>query len=151
MPPSNPKQKTRKFGMGGEGHLFPVPRLWGWHMCPPSFILLMLPLQIPCSLVVAKLMSNSCPLIHRPDPEKLKRELQSLECCHAPHMGTLPKLQEDNRKCKIIVTNKAFESQGRGTLLFSLYVGSGPASTVHPKINIRNFKHPKNIRKGDVH
>ena len=67
--------------MGG-GHLFPVPRLWGWSVYPPSSILLMLPLQIQCSLVVAKLMSNSCapPPLHRPATEKLKRELQSLEC-----------------------------------------------------------------------
>ena len=52
---------------------------------PQSFILLMLSLQIPCSLVVAKLMSSSCaphPL-HRPDSERLKRELHSLECCCA--------------------------------------------------------------------
>ena len=40
---------------------------------------------------------------------------------------------------------------GRGdTLNFSAYVGSGPASTLHPppqkkKKNIRNFKHPKKI------
>ena len=31
-----------------------------------------------------------------------------------------------------------------GTLIFSSYVGSGPASTVHPK-KIWNFKHPKII------
>ena len=37
----------------------------------------------------------------------------------------------------------SFGPQG-DTLLFSPYVGSGPASTVHPK-NIRNFKHPKKI------
>ena len=52
------------------------------------------------------------------------------------------------RKCKIIVMNKVFESQGGGgggvdILIFSSYVGSGPASTVHPKINIRNFKPPQ--------
>ena len=41
---------------------------------------------------------------------------------------------------------KAFESGGRGTLLFSPYVGSGPASTVHPKINIRNFKKYRRFR-----
>ena len=40
---------------------------------------------------------------------------------------------------------------GGGTLIFSSYVGSGPASTVYPppppppKKKIRNFKHPKNI------
>ena len=33
---------------------------------------------------------------------------------------------------------------GGGALILSPYVGSGPASTVHPK-NIRNFKHPKKI------
>ena len=34
---------------------------------------------------------------------------------------------------------------GGGTLIFSAYVGSDPASTVHPPKNIRNFKHPKKI------
>ena len=34
---------------------------------------------------------------------------------------------------------------GGGTLIFSAYVGSGPASTLKPSKNIRNFKHPKNI------
>ena len=85
MPPPNPKQKTRKFGVGG-GHLFPVPMLWGWSVCPPSSILLMLPLQITCSLVVANLMSNSCAPPPPPPPTRLreiKKRLQSLECCHA--------------------------------------------------------------------
>ena len=55
---------------------------WGGHL---SSIPLMLPLQIPCSLVYAKLISNSCapsPL-PRPESEKLKREPQSLGCCRA--------------------------------------------------------------------
>ena len=34
---------------------------------------------------------------------------------------------------------------GGGTLIFSAYVGSDPASTIHPQKNIRNFKHPKKI------
>ena len=34
---------------------------------------------------------------------------------------------------------------GGGILIFSAYVGSDPASTVHPKKSIRNFKHPKKI------
>ena len=64
-------------------------------------------------------------------------------------MGGLPKFQEATRKCKIIVRNKVFESKGGGggTLIFSSYVGSGPVSTVHPKINIRNFKHPQKYLK----
>ena len=33
---------------------------------------------------------------------------------------------------------------GGGTQFFSVYVGSDPASTVHPKI-IRNFKHTKKL------
>ena len=45
------------------------------------------------------------------------------------------------RKCVIVLP------QG-GTLIFSSYVGSGPASTVHQK-NIRNFKHPKNYFKSE--
>ena len=32
-----------------------------------------------------------------------------------------------------------------GTLIFSAYVGSDPASTVHPPKNVRNFKHPQKI------
>ena len=38
----------------------------------------------------------------------------------------------------------ALAQGGGGTLIFSAYVGSDPASTVHPKI-IRNFKHPNKI------
>ena len=73
--------------MGG-GHLSPVPRLWGWSVCPPPLasIPLLLPLQIPCSLVVTKLISNSCAPLPRPDSEKLKREPQSIGCCHAGPM-----------------------------------------------------------------
>ena len=32
-----------------------------------------------------------------------------------------------------------------GTLIFSSYVGSGPASTVYTQKNIRKFKHPQKI------
>ena len=35
--------------------------------------------------------------------------------------------------------------RGVGYSIFSAYVGSDPASTVHPPKNIRNFKHPKKI------
>ena len=77
VPP--PIQKTWKFGECMGGHLSPVPRLWGWSVCPPS----MLPLQISCSLAFAKLIKNSCapptPLLLRPDSEKLG-EPQSLGC-----------------------------------------------------------------------
>ena len=31
---------------------------------------------------------------------------------------------------------------GGGTLILSAYLGSGPASTVHPKKKFKNFKHP---------
>ena len=34
-----------------------------------------------------------------------------------------------------------------GTLFFSAYVRSDPASTVHPPKNVRNFKHPKKYLK----
>ena len=66
----------------GWGHLSPVPRLWGLSLCPPpqSSIPLLLPLQIPCSLV-AKLISISCAPLPRPDPEKLKREPLSMGYC----------------------------------------------------------------------
>ena len=82
MPPPNPKQKIRKLGVGG-GTYPQSQGCVGWSVCPPSCILLMVLLQIPCSLVVAKLMSNSCAPLPRPDSEKLKREPQSLECCRA--------------------------------------------------------------------
>ena len=36
---------------------------------------------------------------------------------------------------------------GGGTLIFSSYVGCGPASTVQPQKKIRNFKHPKKYLK----
>ena len=32
-----------------------------------------------------------------------------------------------------------------GVRSFFLHIGSGSASTFHPKINIRNFKHPQKI------
>ena len=37
------------------------------------------------------------------------------------------------------------QTPGGGTLIFSAYVGSDPASALHPQKNIRNFKHPKKI------
>ena len=48
----------------------------------------------------------------------------------------------------IFLVNSILTPEGGGTLIFSSYVGSGPASTVHPpppKKNIRNFKHPQKI------
>ena len=60
--------KTRKFGVGG--HLSPVPRL-EYAPPPPSPILLLLPLQIPCSLIT-KLISNSC----APPPPTRLREIK---------------------------------------------------------------------------
>ena len=64
--------------MGGWGHLSPVPRLWGWSVCPPppppsSSTPSLLPLQIPCSLVDVKLICKSWPpTLPRPDSEELK-------------------------------------------------------------------------------
>ena len=51
--------KTRKFGVGA---LIPSPKAVGLERVSPSpsSIPLLLPLQIPCSLVAAKLISNSC-------------------------------------------------------------------------------------------
>ena len=42
-----------------------VPRLWGWNVCPPPSIPLLLPLQIPCSLVIAKLITPPPPSLTR--------------------------------------------------------------------------------------
>ena len=39
--------------------------------------------------------------------------------------------------------NTAWRPQRGGLLICSSYVGLGPASTVHPQKNIRNFKHPQ--------
>ena len=74
-------QSQTKLGNLGWVHLSPVPRLW--HVCslPPSSIPLLLPLQIPCSLV-AKLISNSCA---PPSPTRL-REMQK----RAPVPSLLP-------------------------------------------------------------
>ena len=72
--PSQFQTKNSEIWGGWRGHLSPVPRLWGWSVCPPSSIPLILPLQIPCSLVVTKLIRNSCaPPLPRQDSEKLKR------------------------------------------------------------------------------
>ena len=76
--------KSRKFGV--EGGTYPQ-----YHGCragvcappPPSPIPLLLPLQIPCSLVVTKLIGNSCAPSPNQTQEKLKREPQSLGCCRA--------------------------------------------------------------------
>ena len=72
--PSQSQTKIQKFGVGrdGGGHLSSIP--------------LMLPLQIPCSPVDTKLITNSCAPspIPRPDSEKLKRGPQSLGCCAGP-------------------------------------------------------------------
>ena len=59
--------------LGWVGALIPSPKAVGLECLPPSSILLMLPLQIPCSLEVAKLMSNSCPPLPLPDSEIKKR------------------------------------------------------------------------------
>ena len=70
VPPPNPKQKTRKFVVGA---LIPSPKAVGLECVPPSSILLMLPLQIPCSLVVAKLMSDSCAPPPPPSTDQTQR------------------------------------------------------------------------------
>ena len=49
------------------------------------------------------------------------------------------------RRCKIIVGTSLLSPRGEGYPHFTSYVGSSPVSTVHPKINIRNFKHPKKL------
>ena len=42
----------------------------------------------------------------------------------------------------VVVMQQSLVEWGGGVLLFFSYVGSGPASTVHPPKHIRNFKHP---------
>ena len=78
MPPSQSQTKSRKFGVGGAGVCAPPP--------PPSSNPLMRPFQIPCSIVVTKLICNSCAPLPRPDSEKLKRGSQSLGCCRSGPM-----------------------------------------------------------------
>ena len=79
------QSKTKKSEIwGGWGHL---SQGCGAGVCappPPSSILLMLPLQIPCSLVVAKLMSNSC----APSPDQIQRNLKESPVPRMlPHWG----------------------------------------------------------------
>ena len=80
-----PNKKLGNLGWEG-GALIASSKAVGLECVPPSSILLMLPLQIPCSLVVAKLMSNSCaplpPTRLREIKESPSQEPQSLECCH---------------------------------------------------------------------
>ena len=55
--------------------------------------------------------------------------------------------KRDNRKEQLCAWVETVGTQGWwGTLIFSSYVGSGPASTVHPK-KIKHFKHPKKYLK----
>ena len=81
------QNQTRKFGCrGGGGHLSQVQRLWGWSVCPP-FIrsVFLLPLQISCSPVVAKLMCNSCAPF--PPPTRLREiKKRAIGCCRARPM-----------------------------------------------------------------
>ena len=83
-----PSQSQTKLGNSGlVGALIPSPKAVGLECVPPppppSSIPLLLPLQIPCSLVVAKLISNSC---DPPPPQSRLREItepKSLGCCRA--------------------------------------------------------------------
>ena len=80
--------KTRKFGMGGWGAFIPSPKAVGLEcvLPPPHFFhSVLLSLQIPCSLVVAKLICNSC--AHYPPPTRLREiKMKALGCCHAGPM-----------------------------------------------------------------
>ena len=61
----------------------------------------------------------------------------------------MPLSGEEKEPFKIVfclIDNPFGQTPQGGTLIFSSYVSSGPASTVHPK-NIRNFKHPKKYLK----
>ena len=73
MPPPSPKQNM-KFGVGGG--TYPQSQGCGAGVCAPptpSSIPVLPPLQIPCSLVVAKLISNSC----APPPPLLTRLMRN--------------------------------------------------------------------------
>ena len=99
-----PIQNKKIGNLGWVGAL--IPRLWGRSVCLPSSILLMLPLQIPCSLVVAKLMSNSCAPLPRPDSEKLKespvpRMLPHWGLCY--WVGVNEKVQNTGILCPIFL------------------------------------------------
>ena len=73
--------------------------------------------------------------------------------CVAVQASLAKKVSHDMPKCLIFVhtINPLLIMKlhhggggGGGTLIFSAYLGSGPASTFNPK-NIRNFKHPRKI------
>ena len=68
----------------GEG-LIPSPKAVGLECVSPSSTPFLLSLQIPCSLVVAKLICNSC--VPYPPPTRLREiEKRALGCCHAGPM-----------------------------------------------------------------
>ena len=76
-------------GGGGGGALIPSPKAVGLESVPPpppqSSIPLMLPLQISCSIVVAKLISNSCA------PPPLPPSTRLREVKRAPVRRLLPR------------------------------------------------------------
>ena len=100
--------------MGGWGHLSPVPRLWGWNVCPPPpspSTPFLLPLLIPCSLVVAKLLCNSCAsTLPRPDSDKLKKKKPRLLPCWAfvIGLGVNEKVQNTGETVPIFLGNVLF-------------------------------------------
>ena len=111
MPPPNPKQKTRKFGMGWGGALIPSPKAVGLECVPPSSILLMLPSQIPFSLVVAKLMSNSCAPPPPPSPPTRLRGIKK----RAP----VPRMLPCWGLCYWVGVNEKVQNTGEPMPIFS--------------------------------
>ena len=57
---------------------------------------------------------------------------------------SIKNVQRGTQNSKMFLV-EALYPRGGGSLIFFAYVDSDPASTVHPKKNIRNFKHPQKI------
>ena len=90
MLPPSPKQKkqTEIWGVLRGGGTYPSPKGVGLECVPPSSIPSLLPLQISCSLVVARLICNSCA---PPPPPPPLPQFRLREIKRAPVPRLLPR------------------------------------------------------------
>ena len=94
-------------GGGGGGGTYPKSQGCGAGVCdpppPPSSIPFLLPLQIPCSPVVAKLICNSC--APSPPPTRLreiKKSTRLLSCwAYVTGLGLIKKYKLQGNLCPI--------------------------------------------------
>ena len=86
VPPPSPKPNS-EFWVQGGGAFIPSPKAVGLECVPPPHhpFRFLLPLQISCSPVVAKLICNSC--APYPPPTRLREiRKRALGCCRAGPM-----------------------------------------------------------------